>query len=302
MRFNVIIATHKRKELVERTLASIAQAHLPDCLESVCVMENGSDDGTRAVCERFTDSARVAYRHYPKPGKSAAYNSELERIGEGFVLFLDDDVRVAPGMFDAYAEAAAEHGPDAVYGGPIECEYVQPPPQWLVQYLPRSAVGWEPENPKTFSEWFLGPNYGAFCERILEVGAYDPTMGPGTFCHLGDEMDLQRRLFEVGCHKAYVPQAKVWHYVPTERCDMKYALHRRYLESLANTLEDDVDMNVPMWRDAPRWLWRKLAMARLSDLAANLVPDAHTRYKMRKPLYRWRGYLKALRVRAARGK
>ena len=38
--------------------------------------------------------------------KSKALNTALAQIGEGLVVFLDDDIRVGPDLLEVYAEAA----------------------------------------------------------------------------------------------------------------------------------------------------------------------------------------------------
>ena len=182
----------------------------------------------------------MRYEFSATPGKAAAVNYALERIASGLAIFLDDDVRVDPRLLEAYARTCAEHG-DAFYGGPLSIDYDVPPPAWLVPHLPPSAKGWE-FKPESWP-WFLGANWAAPVDRIRAVGGFDPRLGSGAVRigtasnPTGLETDLQRRLRSSGCTAVYVPEARVWHYVPADACSPAWARHRHYRYSMTAALE-----------------------------------------------------------------
>lgn len=107
MQLNVVIATHKRRALLERTLQSLVAAARPPELERIIVVENGSDDGARALCDRYQRNLALDYRHRAEPGKSRGLQFVIEELERGLVVFLDDDVRVSPSLLEIYAIAAA---------------------------------------------------------------------------------------------------------------------------------------------------------------------------------------------------
>ncbi len=295
MRLNVLIATCRRRDLIKRLLSSLAACTLPECLDQIHVIENGSNDGTETICRDYSDVLPIEYVNESKPGKSAAYNRALRRIESGMVVFLDDDVRVEPTLLTGYANAAEQHGPKAVYGGAVISEFEAEPPAWLVPELPRSATGWEPDDPNHFDEWFLGPNYGAFAETLLDAGGFDESIGPGTSMHLGDEMEVQRVLYEQGCAKVYVPEAKVHHHVPVNRCNAAFALNRLRLQSYAAVLEEKPAVDGQTINGAPLWLVKQRLISGFRCGLACFVPSAKSRYFLRRPWYRWTGYLRGLR-------
>ena len=313
LRFNAVIATHGRSSLLERTLASVAQAARPGGFERVIVIENGSAAGAEKVCRQAEGKLPVEYRHTGQPGKSRALQQVLEALGDGFVLFLDDDVRVCPQLFELYAQAASEHGADCFFGGPFQVDYQgDPPPAWLVDYLPWSAKGWQPDDPTESLKWnrFIGFNYGAFVRRVLEVGGFNPDIGPGAMRAgtagnpVGQETEMQNRLLADGCRPIYLPGAMVWHYVPGNRCTPRWTLHRWYRMAVTEGMSETKDLEGPRWRGVPRWMYRRAAALWWAAHRPDGSCDKSDRFNRKKQYYEWRGYMAGLRIqsRSAAGK
>lgn len=307
MRFNVVIPTHGRAELLARTLESLAHADRPEGFESVIVVENGSDSGARQICEDFIKAGEFPLRYFNRvePGKSRALQWVLENLGDGFVLFLDDDVRVAGDIFVEYAAAAARRGQACFFGGPLKVDYAAAePPQWLKKYQPASVVGWEPNNPDRPVEGyrFLGANYGVFVEQVLRVGGFDSRLGPGANVAgtegnpTGTEWDLQDRLLAAGLAAVYVPGAVVWHYVPEERCSADWTLHRVYRAKLKKGLLSDTPAG-PSVFGAPWRLWLSLGKGHLRKLAALFLSDVKRKFELELHLYSTRGLIKGFQLK-----
>jgi glycosyltransferase involved in cell wall biosynthesis len=203
VRFNVVIATHGRDTLLERTLRSLASASIPSGFECVFVVENGIVAGARAICDALGPALAIEYRHVERPGKGRAVQHALDEIGSGFVLFLDDDVRVGEALLTCYADELARSGPGCFLGGPLAIDYETEPPAWLHKHLPRSVTGWRLRSTSARLEGaarFLGANFGAFVEDVAAVGGFSMVLGPGALIAgaagnpTGLELDLQDRL------------------------------------------------------------------------------------------------------------
>ena len=304
VRLNVVIATHRRRLLLQRALASLAEARRPEGFEQVIVIENGSDDGTRGVCREAPGGLPVRYQHQAQPGKSRALQSCLEKLGGGFALFLDDDVRVCPDLLTEYADAAQQGGKDTIYGGPLRVDYEdKPPPAWLNEFLPFTARGWEPDDPDEALRYdrFLGPNYGAFVNRILSVGGFNPDIGPGAqFAGternpVGQETEMQNRLREDGCRSTYLPNAVVWHWVPADRCTVRWAHQRWYRHGITDGMRDRDSVGGARLGGTPRWTWSVWLRLAASAAAANLIADPRCRFMVKREFSRWRGYMEGRR-------
>lgn len=232
----VVIATSQRTQLLERTLSSLAEAEKPSSFRGLVVIENGEDGSSKEIVLRFKDSLGADYRFHPVGNKSAALNVGLQSLPESLVVFTDDDVRFERKALVAYYESAAQHGKGHYFGGPLEVDYEQQPPDWLISHLPASARGWSyfSEGMNGEAPLFLGANWAAYTSDLKAVGMFDPSMGPGADTGaVGQETSMQLRLRDAGIRPVYVSDAKVWHYVPAERCCPKWALERAYRHSLS---------------------------------------------------------------------
>lgn len=229
----VVVPTHGRSSLLARTLESVAACERPLGYAGCLIVENGESGEAATTVEalaRAHPEAGFQYLHHTRANKSAALNAALATLeGNPLVVYLDDDVRVAPGILSAYAAVAERSAGPAFYGGPLACDYEVTPPPWLFPALPHSARGFalDPEAPAP--EVFLGANWAVRARDVLVAGGFDPNYGPGSPTGaVGQETDMQRRLKSLGAMGLFVPEARVWHYVPAARCSPRWAVGRRF--------------------------------------------------------------------------
>lgn len=114
----VVIPTHNRRAILERTLDALAVQSHPDF--RVVVVDDGSTDGTWEWLEaRAARASRppLAVAKQENRGQGQARNRALHDVAEELVLFLGDDIIAHP---DLVAEHLAAHrsaaGPMAVVG------------------------------------------------------------------------------------------------------------------------------------------------------------------------------------------
>lgn len=89
-RFSVVIPTHRRANLLERALASIAKQTSSSNLE-IIVISDCEDEGTEAVCRQWLGSTDTYIRRSGAPGPSLSRNLGISIAKGEVVLFLDDD-------------------------------------------------------------------------------------------------------------------------------------------------------------------------------------------------------------------
>ena len=147
MKSFAVIATHDRRELLERTLDSLAQCRIPAGFVGTLVVENGGRAGTEEIVRRAPATLGARYLFEPVGNKSRALNLALRATDDGLIIFLDDDVRMPPTLLESYVQSAVVAGRGHFFGGPVAPDYEQAPPQWLVKFLPLSARGWTPDDP-----------------------------------------------------------------------------------------------------------------------------------------------------------
>jgi glycosyltransferase involved in cell wall biosynthesis len=309
---NVLIATHGRPTLLERTLECLTTVRLPGALRQIILVENGSDAGARQVCAAFRDRLPLAYHHREQAGKSRALQWAIDQLlDDGLIVFLDDDVRLPPWILESYASAGAAHGPGHYFGGPVDIDYEQQPPAWLMKYLPPSAKGWRPQDPDQELQRarFLGFNYAAFTADIRAVGGFDLAIGPGANRPgsegnpLGDETELQDRLYAHGCRPIWLAEALVHHYVPADRCSPQWALHRAYRNSMGMAMRDPEDRHTgsPRLFGVPRWMLPRYAARWLAAQWVRWWPiSPQRRFEVQWREANLRGQMAGVRSRLAR--
>ena len=233
----VAITTRDRPELLARTLGFLAKCKVPDGFLKVVVVENGGRRDAESIVANSGAPFPISYHTIPQPGKNRALNEVIKAYPEAFVIFFDDDVRVDGNVLLEYAKAVARTGTGVFFGGRCLVDYDEPPPAWIIRYLPWSAKGWSMGASPCEIRKALGFNWGAFAKDILADGGFLDFLGPGTMHSIGDESEMQARLIRSGRKGEYLPEALVWHFVPKERCSDRWVIQRNYQHGMAHGIK-----------------------------------------------------------------
>lgn len=298
----VVIPTRGRPTLLGRTLESLAAARKPPGYRGTLIAENGSADSEVAALVDRWRTEGVSLRTLRDGNKSVALNAVLEEVDVDLLVFLDDDVRVAPGLLEAYAQADVILRDERVFfGGPTEVDYEAEPPGWLRGYLPPSAVGWswsgDPE--RVDRPEFLGFNWAARLKDLQQLGGFDAKFGPGaTTGATGQERNMQERLLREGWRGVYLPECVVWHYVPRDRCSRRWALGRAFRNGVSLGLAEDPPPGRRLLR-VPGWMWRVGAAKLAAAALALFTLEPAARFRAVRELMLYLGRLKGLRMQDA---
>src|ERR1044072_3285991 len=202
---SVVIATHKRRELLRRCLESLsAQTQDPATFE-VIVADDGSSDGSAEMAEAFGAPYRLRVLRLPKGGKSAALNAAIEQAAGLACLFIDDDVIASPALVAEHAAAHREEPKVLAIG-----KLTQPPPESGDWFAIAHAEAWN-ERYETLAgkrvDWpdTYGGNFSAPREPLLAAGGFDAEL-PAV-----EDIELGSRLCEAGCRVRYLPGAEGVH-------------------------------------------------------------------------------------------
>ena len=233
----VVIPTSGRPDLLRRTLDSLSHCRKPAIYRKTVVIENGPKTDAEEVVRDYHTSLISQYLYEPIGNKSRALNKVLEREQDGLIFFTDDDARFDVDILCAYAEAAKGIQRGQFYGGPMGVDYEQEPPSWHKSYLPPSAIGLNFGSYRKLRSGdlrpFQGINWAAFAKDLILLGGFNPDLGPGSVIKsTGQEADMHRRLFDYGVQQVDVPEARVWHFVPTARCSPRWIIKRAYRQGV----------------------------------------------------------------------
>lgn len=233
----IVIATAGRADLLQRSLEFVAASTKPAGYVETVVVENGERRGAQQIVDSFRRDLSARYLYSAPANKSAALNLAIDTLADPLIIFTDDDIRCDSDLLLHYSMAAADVDVPAFFGGPTGVDYEQRPPEWLIPFLPESARGWEAEANREDLE-FLGFNWAAYASHIRAAGGFDEDRGPGGRSGAtGQETAMQKALRQARIASVYVPEARVWHYVPTERSTPEWVLNRRYRSGIEMGLD-----------------------------------------------------------------
>jgi hypothetical protein len=299
----ILIVTHAREALLGRTLSCLGRCTIPAALRRTLVIENGARARAEVVVRSAPAALNAEYVFEPSQSKCRSLNAGIRDIGDGLVLFLDDDVTVVGDLLDRYVETAERFGPGHFFGGPIAPEYEETPPAWLHPFLPNSARGWQLEDPAELISRprFLGFNWAAFAQDLRAVGGFDENLGPGSWtASVGDESDMQRRLMAAGGIAAYVPGALVYHWVPKTHCSPAFALQRAYRDGIRVGFLNQEKWNTSVF-GYPVGLLKRIIASWVVAKSSRVTADQRSSFE-NEFVYRHRlGVLKGMRLRRHNG-
>lgn len=296
----VVIPTHNRVTLFQRTLDSVLACSPPAGRNvRLIVVENGGRFGVEQRLTQTQSWLTPEYLYVEEGNKSRALNAVMDKLEDELVVFLDDDIRIAPDLLLRYAEAAEDQPSNCFFGGPIAADYVEQPPDWLLDYLPISAKGWEPDDYQPIYPgvlWFMGCNWAAYTADIKRAGGFNPEVGPGSKSGAtGQETAMQQALVTIEVTPVYVPKARVWHYVPTSRCSPNWALERAFKNGVTIGLNTDGDASNDVLLGVPRWMLRKRLELSVKALKARLVASPEEAFRVRYNLAQFCGRMRGAR-------
>lgn len=172
----------------------------------ILVTDDASGDGTLEIVQ---ETARISplplhvIEFDTRQGPAIARNAAIERASGELVVFVDSDVIVPPGFFEAHVEAHKNEGPHIYVNGALV--WVETLEEALS--MPRPTV-WD------FSGRSLGTaNASVLREHLNAVGGFDPA-----FRGMGwEDSDLGRRLQKFGLKRLQLQEALAYHVEPAIR-------------------------------------------------------------------------------------
>jgi len=292
-RLSVLICTHNRAELLERTLASLNAARRPaDWMIDILVAANACSDSTHAFLDNYRRQATergwlpLTWFVEPRPGKSHALNSALPRLTGDLAAFVDDDHRIDTGYLEAVCTAAGSYPQAGLFCGRILPDWDGNEPAWVHDTgpyriyplpVPRFDQG---DVALTLTPDMAVPGGGNLLIRtpwLSRVGFFDTEMGPkGHDLGGSEDADWVLRALRLGAQLQYTPTMVQYHYVDTKRLTLSYIVRKAYKRTASTVgLHESVQST-----GVPRYLYRKLASYVLSVSTA-LSPSRRRFYLVR---------------------
>lgn len=224
MLVTVALCTWNRAPLLRRALASLAALEIPAGVQlEILVVDNGSSDATPELLREHARTLPLRPLREPEPGLSRARNRAVAEARGAWILWTDDDALVLPEWLAAYVSASLRHPDASFFGGATLPWPERPPPDWIAASWEQLADVWAirtlPPEPAPISRARLpvGANF-AIRSDVQRRHLYDPRLGRRRDALVGgEETAVLRALLAEGNRGWWVPDARVRHWIPSER-------------------------------------------------------------------------------------
>src|SRR5579863_6042921 len=115
--FSIVVPTFRRPAALERTLAALLSLDYPqDRYEVIVVDDEGKGTGAEVVAGLDRGGIRIELQAQTRLGAASARNRGAQ-CGQGeLLLFVDDDIMVAPDHLQRHVRTRARHGDPLVNG------------------------------------------------------------------------------------------------------------------------------------------------------------------------------------------
>jgi len=157
----------------------------------------------------------VKHLHEPRAGKCRIQNRAIAQATGEILVFLDDDLIVAPGYLEAVERFFDTHREFAAMKGrilPAEDPEKKVGPMAVYLDLPIADDGEEVIEVRGV----LGANMAFRASALRQVGSFDERLGPGAGGH-EEETEMSDRIRRAGFRIGYAPKALVYHEVDAAR-------------------------------------------------------------------------------------
>lgn len=228
MEISVIICTYNRQQTIGECLMCLAQQTLAADRFEIVFVNNNSTDDTEKIARHFEDThphIRMRYFLETQQGLSFARNTGIEKADGDILVFLDDDAFAFPDylqqMVTFFQQTDAAGG-----GGRIYPRFESKRPRWMSSFLlPLTSTIDLGDEPRLFAKrkFPIGANMAVRRTIFQQYGDFNVALGRrGNNMEGAEEKDLFYRLMQGGEKIYYIPDAKVFHFVPDRRLTFSF--------------------------------------------------------------------------------
>jgi glucosyl-dolichyl phosphate glucuronosyltransferase len=212
LKTSVIIATHNRPDSLPLLIESLAPEMVAGSRE-IIVAENG----TPVPMQLALEAPPLTHLHEPRAGKCRIQNRAIVQASGEILVFLDDDLVVAPGYLEAVEQFFDTHREFAAMKGRIlAAEDPDKKVGSMAVYLDLPIADHGEDVIEV--RGVLGANMAFRAEAIKQVGPFDERLGPGA-CGHEEETEMSQRMRRAGFRIGYAPKALVYHEVDAGRAN-----------------------------------------------------------------------------------
>ena len=233
----VILSTLNGAARLSEMLEAMLRVRIPQGTR-IHVVDNGSEDGTRALLDAYADRLPLVLYTQPVRGKNHCLNLALNAVSDRLdprelVVFTDDDILPCPEWLEELEASGKAHPECDVFAGRI------------LAHWPCSGTGHLEPLRRYFGVLFSltsnsegpcsatlawGPNMAVRAHVFKSGVRFDPQFGPngGIGYPMGSETELMERLESKGLRGWFAERACVRHMIRAAQLDTASVLQRAF--------------------------------------------------------------------------
>jgi len=302
---SVVVCTYNRAALLTRAVESLFAQKAEGTPFEILVVDNNSNDNTRATVESLQARSPVALRYIfePRQGNAYARNTGVQQAHAPIVAFIDDDVVAADNWVSAIKAGFDNHPQVSFVGGKVLPLWETDPPPWLTRshWAPLALLDYGDKEAEIAGQMPLGlltANIAFRKEVFAEVGEFSPSLqrvkdAIGSM----EDTEFLMRACRSGKTGRYLPGLVTWGSIDPERLTKAY--HRRWHTGQGHFYGV---MNDPEWERSsfrlagvPGHLYRETAQNAVTWLTRVLIGKRDEAFVNECQLRFFRGFVKQRR-------
>ncbi len=284
MDISVVVPTRNRAKDLEKFFCSLTKQSMEQEKYELIVIDNGSTDETKKVCEKWERIIKnFRYVYDDNPGLHIGRNIGYQKSSSDLIVFADDDIEVIPTWLEAIYNGFNKHEDVVLIGGSDIPKFEEEPPQWvdglwhnlsdkederiLVDY---SCIMLGEEEKEITPYYVFGCNF-AIRKWVLDKtrGFHPDGMPDELLCYRGDgESFVSNYIVQNKLKALYIPEASVYHAVSKQRMSYKYISKIAYRNGISTAFSwlrkgKIIGLKCQIWK---RKFGRYIVKGRLSEL------------------------------------
>lgn len=121
---SVIVPVYNGEKYLSECIESILQQKTDYKIELICV-DDGSQDSSYQILQSYVRDPRITIIRQKNKGISSARNQGLKKARGKYIMFVDNDDMLKPGMIQILLDQAKQHGADIIKSGHIIAGRIQ---------------------------------------------------------------------------------------------------------------------------------------------------------------------------------
>jgi glucosyl-dolichyl phosphate glucuronosyltransferase len=228
MKISIVVCTYNRSQVLRGCLDSLLHQTVENSLFEVIIVDNNSPDDTQKVVAPYVE-------HYPhfryiletEIGLSRARNTGFQQAQTGWILYLDDDVKVLPNLVESALNTIDNYDFDC-FGGIIYTFYLKERPRWIKpDFLSNQSLLDTYKTPSLVaSEREIWGCLLAFKKDLLQkFGGFKPDLGMnGNKMGYFEETDMLLNFKDGGYRMGIDPNMRLYHLIPDFKLNLSWHL------------------------------------------------------------------------------